>query len=120
MSKRSAPRRKVVDYWKSGEYGSVAWYIKLDCDHVELRKRKPPSGSVGCLQCAGEKAPPVPDGVVFDPVVQMQTTDQRLKRLLAKRLGVSEDSITIIFDAYLEAAGAKVHLDLAEVQTLLR
>lgn len=122
-NKRQAPKRKVIDYWRSGEYGSVGWYVKLECDHVEVRKRKPPKDRMACLQCDGGQAPSVPDGVVFDPVVQMQTTEQRVKRLLSKRLGVSEEAISVLFSGSLDSTdvtGARVYLDASEVRALLR
>ncbi len=78
---------------------------------------------MACLQCAGEKAPAVPDGVVFDPVVQMQSVEQRMRRLLAKRLGISEEAISIVFSSVLDSTdvtGARVYLDASEIRDLLR
>lgn len=122
-SKREAPKRKVVDYWKQGEYGSVGWFVKLECEHVEVRKRKPPKDRMACLQCAGGQAPALPDGVVFDPVVQMQSAEARTRRLLADRLGVSEDAVTVLFGGSLDSTdvtGARVYLDAEEIRSLLR
>lgn len=120
MSKRTAPHRAVVQVWKSGEYGKVGWNHELECGHIEVRKRKAPADLMACLQCeSGGPAQP-PPGVEIDPVIEMSTTESRLKTLLAQRLGCGTDEVDVIFNpSSMKPEAVRVFLTLEKVQALL-
>ena len=50
-SPRNAPRREAVSITKLGRYGKVVWAHQLICGHTVTRKRKSPTGVIGCVKC---------------------------------------------------------------------
>lgn len=120
MSKRTAPQREVKTIWKSGEYGKVGWNHELSCGHIEIRKRKAPAALMACLQCERGGGPQVPTGVEIDPVIEMSSTEQRLKNLVSRRLGIGADGVDVVFDpSSMKLAAVRITLSPEEVQLLL-
>lgn len=46
-----APRRRVMSVTNTTGYGQTWWFHRLDCGHVEKRKRRAPASSIGCSSC---------------------------------------------------------------------
>lgn len=122
MTRRSAPRRRVTDIWKTGDYGTSLWHHKLECGHIETRKRRRPAEFIGCVRCevreaVGRDVPLPEDDVVVNQIASLDTEAAVLRARLAGALEVSLESVTvqIIGD---RVAGALVFLDpvqLAEI-----
>ena len=56
--RRRAPKRRVIDIRRVGEYPNVVWQHYLDCGHVEARKRKAPAERIGCPVCLDRQDSP--------------------------------------------------------------
>jgi len=118
MSRKQAPRRDVVDVVRVGGWGEVTYRHRLDCGHVEIRKRPAKSDQIACESCLlvlrhGEQAPLVreeppasqllidnPDLMdVFDPfAAEMAVVEGQAGRIragLANRLNVPYDSVDV-------------------------
>ncbi len=102
-SPRNAPRRRVVNVTRVGDYGGVRWVHRLDCGHSAVRKRR---GGVrlGCVECLGArefesfsrelvKAPPP---VVDDGLAEAEVEAARLRALVAGRLGVPQEQVEVV------------------------
>lgn len=86
VNRKKAPRRQVVDVVRTGSWGRVVYEHKLDCGHVESRKRKAASSTLSCAGCvlAEQK----------DAELSLQprrvADDETILDLLGSRLAVSE------------------------------
>jgi len=49
--RHKAPRRRVAGVSHVSGYGATWWLHRLECGHVERRKRKAPAPSIGCTAC---------------------------------------------------------------------
>lgn len=120
MTRRSAPRQRVVEVWRTGSgYGTTLWHHRLECGHVEVRKRRAPAPQIGCVRCeAGGQAEavgpltPVNDEASFDAEVAV------LRARLAGVLGVPPDTVSIQVDG-ARVAGALVLLGPRQIADLL-
>ena len=121
MSLRSAPRRKVIEITKTGAWGEVTYQHRLECGHVEERKRPAKPELIGCGKCAIAK-PPAPT-----PLVEMDLTSfleddfhaeqawveglaGRVQAGLASRLKVDMEQVTVVVHGN-EVGHAVVWLD---------
>lgn len=120
MTRRSAPRRAVVEVWRTGSgYGTTLWHHRLDCGHVEVRKRRAPAAQVGCVRCeaGGQVEAVVPVG----PVSAEATFDAEvavLRARLAGALGVPADTVSIQVEGS-RVAGALVLLGPRQIADLV-
>jgi hypothetical protein len=116
---RSAPRRRVVERWKTGGYGTTVWHHRLDCGHVERRKRRRPDDEVGCTTCertAVEVASLPADEVT--PVLDVEVQGVLLRARLAAALRLPPDVVTIQLNVN-RVAGALILLDPQHIADLL-
>lgn len=120
MTRRSAPRQRVVERWRtSSGYGTTLWHHELACGHVEVRKRRAPAAEIGCVRCeagtAVERAAP-------DPGVSLEASFDAdlavLRARLAVALRVPPDAVSIQVDG-TRIAGALVLLDPRHIADLL-
>ena len=123
MSRRSAPRRRVTDIWKTGDYGTSLWHHKLECGHVETRKRRRPTEWVGCVRCEAETAirrdVPLPEeDVIINRAASLETDAAVLRAKLAGAFGLTPDSVTVQISGD-RIAGALVFLDPSQVKEVL-
>lgn len=102
MSRRSAPRRKVIRCWKTGDYGTTLWHHELDCGHLEVRKRRAPADDIGCERCEQTAAlartvPPehTDHDIVVDPAVVLDVEAMFVQAQLAAGLGVPLDAVRV-------------------------
>jgi hypothetical protein len=123
VTRRSAPRRRVTDIWKTGDYGTSLWHHKLECGHIETRKRRRPAEFIGCVRCeAGDsirRDVPLPEeDILVNQVASLDTEAAILRAKLAGALRVSPDSVTVqvLGD---RVAGALVFLDPSQVAEVI-
>jgi len=120
---RSAPRRRVVEVWKTGDYGTTIWHHRLDCGHIEQRKRRRPSDEIGCVRCeAGdrfERRAGAPLATVLEPEPNLDEEVAVLRARLAAGLGVSSDSVSVQMVGG-RLAGVLVVLDLEQVREIIQ
>lgn len=96
MGARSAPRRQVLEIWKTGDYGTTIWHHRLECGHVEERKRRRPSDEIGCVRCEmGEGLERLTAPGAPDPADSVDLDAAVLRAHLASGLGVPLDAVSI-------------------------
>jgi hypothetical protein len=115
VSRRSAPRRRVVRVWRTGEYATTLWHHELDCGHLESRKRRAPAAQIGCLRCeagtALARAVPLPEEATLpDSAASLDADAAVVRARLAAALGVPLDAVRVEQDLR-RIVGALVLLD---------
>ena len=121
MSRRSAPRRKVIEIWHTTGWGTSIWYHKLECGHVEERKRRRPAEAIGCTRCesiVGLDLQAPPDEAAH-PIEIVDESIAVMRVKLGIAMNVPSDSVTIEMRDE-KVAGAMVFLDASQVTDLLR
>lgn len=88
-----APKREVLEIWRTGTYGQSTWHHRLECGHVAQKKRKSPAKSVACPACGGVE--PNKGYTIYDPEVARITMEQRVVAGLALRYGVQPEMIDV-------------------------
>lgn len=51
FNRKKAPQQRIVEIIKSGEWGKVQYLHKLECGHMETRKRALTTDRISCLGC---------------------------------------------------------------------
>ena len=142
MSRKQAPRRDVVDVVRIGDWGEVTYRHRLECGHVEVRKRPAKSDQMACESCLlvirhDKQAPLVQDQPgespllidnpdlmdVFDPfAAEMALVEGRAGRIragLSNRLGVPYDSVDVQIgdqDGKMSVLSASVYLTVEQAE----
>ena len=102
-SPRNAPRRESVSVTKVGKYGHVVWAHQLVCGHTITRKRKSPTGILGCVKCIEASdfeelsqglATPV-EAPMDDGLSEAEAEALKTKALLAGRFNVSLEQVDV-------------------------
>lgn len=100
-----APRRKVLSITNTAGYGQTWWFHRLDCGHVEKRKRKAPADTIGCSTCVEEerrftrgavdmmRLPPETDAGSDEASVELQAG--RVAAEVASRLRVPTEMVDV-------------------------
>lgn len=120
MSRRSAPRQRVVEQWRTGSgYGTTLWHHELACGHIEVRKRRAATSEIACLRCEAETQV---EKAIFAPEVSLDASFDSdlavLRARLAAALRVPVDAVSIQVDG-TRIAGALVLLDPRHIADLL-
>ncbi len=108
-----APKREVLEVWRTGTYGRAAWHHRLECGHVAQKKRRSPGGTVACLDCLGVE--PRKGYVPFDPEVARISMEQRVIAGLALKFAVAPEFV----DVRIELEGDRPYAAMATI-TLTR
>ena len=108
-SPRNAPRRESVSITKVGRYGHVLWAHQLVCGHTITRKRKSPTGILGCIKCieasdfkelAESLTVPV-ESPLDDGLSGAEAEAFKMKALLAGRFNVPPEQVDVTVRANL-------------------
>ena len=103
-SPRNAPRRESVSVTKVGKYGHVLWAHQLVCGHTITRKRKSPTGVLGCVKCieasgfeelAHSLTIPV-ESPFDDDLSGAEAEALKTKALLAGRFNVPPEQVDVV------------------------
>jgi hypothetical protein len=119
-SPRNAPRREAVRVVKIGGYGHVTWMHELSCGHTITRKRKSPSGVVGCIKCLDasdfeelSQTLVVPEETPYDDgLPSAEAEAMKCKALLAGRFKVPIEQIDVVIRA---APDGMMRIDSANI-----
>ena len=119
MSSRSAPRRKVLEITKSGNWGEVVYRHRMECGHTDDRKRPAKAEEIGCTLCEVARKPqptPLIDidfGYTHDFQAELAWIDGvagRIKAGLAARLKIDMEQISVVVNG-TEIGHAVIWLD---------
>lgn len=103
-SPRNAPRRETVSVTKLGKYGHVKWVHQLVCGHTVIRKRKSPTGVLGCVKCIdaekfeemSQSLTTMIDSPYDDGLSDAELKASKLKAILAGRFDVPSEQVDVV------------------------
>ncbi len=130
VNKKSAPQKKIVSIDKQGGWGDVSYYHKLECGHIEVRKRASTAPKIACTWCViGEEKgkelkaltiiqPPTLEEVwdFYDENVGEEVDMAQLRAGISSAIGCPQDSVEIVAevgeDNILRVSYVTIFLDL--------
>ena len=107
---KKAPRRKIVDISRIGAWGRVEYHHKLECGHVEARKRAQTAETMACSGCVlseeyekrSEAPPEDPNEEILDflgsELAVNEKTAQSLKVEIGRAMNLTTDAIEVVLD----------------------
>lgn len=110
VNKKSAPQRIVISIDRQGAWGKVSYLHKLECGHIEVRKRASVAPQIACTWCViGEEKgrelraltivqPPTIDEVwdFYDDSINDEVNVAQLRASIASAVGCPQDSIEVV------------------------
>lgn len=106
--------------WRTGDYATTLWHHELDCGHIEVRKRKAPASTMGCVRCEASEAVEAhdPTEVVPDVFVSVDADAAILRVRIASALGVPPDAVSVEVGVG-KVLGALVFLDPVQIKEIV-
>ena len=138
VNKKSAPQKKIVSIDKQGEWGDVSYYHKLECGHIEVRKRASTAPKIACTWCVvGEEKgkelraltlvqPPTLEEVwdFYDTTINEEVDIAQLRAGLASAIGCPQDSVEVVAEVtennLLKVMYVNVFLDLETAKRIAK
>jgi hypothetical protein len=110
INKKSAPQKLIVSIDKQGAWGEVSYYHKLECGHVEVRKRASSAPRIACTWCViGEEKgrelkaltivqPPTLEEVwdFYDETTSEEVDVAKLRAGVASAVGCAQESVEVV------------------------
>jgi len=110
VNKKSAPQKIIVSIDRKGGWGDVSYHHKLECGHIEVRKRASTAPQIACTWCViGEEKgkelraltivqPPTIEEVwdFYDESVNEEVNVAELRAGIASAIGCPQDSVEVI------------------------
>jgi hypothetical protein len=115
-NRKAAPQRKVLEIIKAGEWSKVQYLHKLECGHIETRKRAASTEKLSCLGCVqaeqAEKVlaslarptivePPIEEVWRDDIAEDVAYTEQQIgftRAGIANHLGIPAESVDVVME----------------------
>lgn len=132
---KQAPRRQVEGIDRIGAWGRVEYHHRLDCGHIEVRKRPSKTGTMACSGCVlsekhqehiAEQKPPSFDEDLWDQtgaaLAVQEGSVARLKAALVARFGVPPEAVDVAVDdddGTLRVSYAVILLSASEILEVL-
>jgi hypothetical protein len=138
VNKKSAPQKKVVSIDKQGGWGDVSYYHKLECGHIEVRKRASTAPKIACTWCVlGEEKgkelraltlvqPPTLEEVwdFYDSTINEEVDIAQLRAGLASAIGCPQDSVEVVAEVVennvLKVMYVNIFLDLETAKRIAK
>ena len=138
VNKKSAPQKKIVSIDKQGGWGDVSYYHKLECGHIEVRKRASTAPKIACTWCVvGEEKgkelraltlvqPPTVEEVwdFYDTTINEEVDIAQLRAGLASAIGCPQDSVEVVAEVtennVLKVMYVNVFLDLETAKRIAK
>ena len=110
VNKKSAPQKNIVSIEKQGGWGDVSYYHKLECGHIEIRKRASSAPKIACTWCViGEQKgkelraltivqPPTLEEVwdFYDETTSEEVDVAKLRAGVANAVGCAQESVEVV------------------------
>ena len=110
VNKKSAPQKNIVSIEKQGGWGDVSYYHKLECGHMEVRKRASSAPKIACTWCViGEQKgkelraltivqPPTLEEVwdFYDETTSEEVDVAKLRAGVANAVGCAQESVEVV------------------------
>jgi len=138
ISRKAAPRRRVVEISRTGSWGRVEYEHRLDCGHIERRKRAASTEEMACTGCvlAEKHQKNLNEQVdndqfdeyssILDQLAHQVAMSEReaavIKAALVSTFGVSPEAVDVVLeddDGTLNLSYAVVLLSADEIRLIL-
>lgn len=115
LNRKKAPKQTVLEITRRGSWGQVIYSHKLDCGHIEERKRPAPTPTIACTRCViaaakNEELRQIPTQPTRDVIIDVsdiidlshsgdliaEEDAQLIRAALSIKLGVPVDAIDTI------------------------
>ena len=113
VNNRKAPKRTIVEINRIGPWGNYQYYHRLDCGHVEVRKRASSAPKIACAGCVRAEAKgrelqqliaaPQRQAIIdVDDIIDVQDDHLveveagRLRGALAATLSIPQEAVDVI------------------------
>ena len=110
VNKKSAPQKNIVSIEKQGGWGDASYYHKLECGHIEVRKRASIAPKIACTWCViGEQKgkelraltivqPPTLEEVwdFYDETTSEEVDVAKLRAGVANAVGCAQESVEVV------------------------
>jgi hypothetical protein len=143
LNKKKAPQRLVVDIERVGNWGKVEYRHRLECGHVEIRKRQMPTPRLSCVACVlaaqmGDRVSEIAikSAKIIEPmevgdilpedsyVVSGEIDISKAQAAIAMRIGVPLESVDVAAeigeDGILRISYATIFIESSLVYRLIR
>ena len=138
VNKKSAPQKKIVSIDKQGGWGDVSYYHKLECGHIEVRKRASTAPKIACTWCVlGEEKgkelraltlvqPPTLEEVwdFYDSTINEEVDIAQVRAGLASAIGCPQDSVEVVAEVVennvLKVMYVNIFLDLETAKRIAK
>ena len=115
-SRKSAPQQLVIEIVKTGDWSKVVYLHKLECGHIETRKRAATTKKIACLDCVkaenlqrvlvGLSRPAVIDPPIGDiwtseideDIAQTEQEINVIRAGIANSLSISLEAIDVVME----------------------
>lgn len=115
-NRKSAPQKAVLEIVKTGEWSKVQYIHKLECGHMEVRKRAASTKKLSCLSCVKSDVvqqmlttlsrpvvidPPIDEQWIDDIAEDVAQTEQEIGFIragIASSLTLSPDAIDVVME----------------------
>lgn len=138
VSRKAAPRRRIIDISRTGSWGRVEYEHRLDCGHIERRKRASSTDEMACTGCVLaeqhqknlDKQVDKPEfdeySAILDQLAHQVAMSEReaavIKAALVSTFGVLPEAVDVVLednDGTLNLSYAVVLLSADEIRTIL-
>lgn len=116
FNRKSAPQRAVLEIIKAGEWSKVQYLHRLECGHMETRKRAASTPKIACLQCVRAQEaeallvslarpvivePPIEEAWRDDIAEDVAHTEQEIGFIragIANHLGIPAEAVDVVME----------------------
>jgi hypothetical protein len=110
----------VTEQWKTGDYGTTIWHHRLECGHVEQRRRKPVAQEIACTHCEVRDQVETVAPITHTDAHAMVMADSAIVRAqIAGAFQVPLDAVVVQVQID-RIAGALVLLDPRQIQEIIK
>lgn len=138
INKKAAPQRAVLEISRTGSWGKVVYAHKLECKHVEYRKRALTTKKIACTSCVKaeiaaeelkqimasptiEYAEPVWMDEIASDIASHEVDIGKLRASLSSELELSPEAIDVVSaqtENGLEISYVVVFMDAEQAQRI--
>ena len=137
-SRKSAPQQSVLEIVKTGDWSKVVYLHKLECGHIETRKRAATTKKIACLDCVKAESlqkvlvglskptvidPPLGDiwtSEIDEDIAQTEQEINVIRAGIANSLSISLEAIDVVMESTEDGVVLSYVMLFLDPETALR
>lgn len=137
-SRKSAPQQSVLEITKTGDWSKVVYLHKLECGHIETRKRAATTKKIACLDCVKAESlqkvlvglskptviePPLGDiwtSKIDEDIAQTEQEINVMRAGIANSLSISLEAIDVVMESTEDGVVLSYVMLFLDPETALR